>query len=221
MEAGQRQERGTLPPSWVGPRTTRPLADVPIGCLIGRHDTSLVGFGVAAGARPVQVRAGMIEESGEFLLEFHVEDSAEAEVVLDLRVRGFAESLADVALAIGLGRERASVHNERPVLCTWYSFHQDLVVADLLEDARIAGELGIGTIIIDDGWQTTDAAREDGSCGDWQVERRKIPDPRGLVHELEELGLRTLWWIGTPLIGYRSRAFQDGLRPSRLPRGGP
>ena len=51
---GSGEERGTLPPSWVAPRTTRALADVPIGCLIGRHDTSLVGFGVAAGltARP-------------------------------------------------------------------------------------------------------------------------------------------------------------------------
>ena len=139
MAPRQRQGRGTLPPSWDEPRTTRALADVPIGCLVGRHDTSLVGFGVAAGARPVQVRAGMIEESGEFLLELHVEDSAEAEIVLDLRGRGFAESVGDVARAIGLRRERASVHDEQPVLCTWYSFHQDLVVDDLLDDARIAG----------------------------------------------------------------------------------
>ncbi len=210
---GSGQERGILPPSWDEPRTTRALADVPIGCLIGRLDTSLVGFGVAAGARPVQVRAGMIEESGEFLVELHIEDSAEAEVVLDLRGRGFAESVRDVAQAIGFRRERASAHDEQPVLCTWYSFHQDLVVDDLLEDARIAGQLGIGTIIIDDGWQTTDASRGYGSCGDWQVERRKIRDPRRLVHDLEELGLRTLWWIGTPFIGYRSQAFEDGLIP--------
>ncbi len=99
------------------------------------------------------------------------------------------------------------------MLCTWYSFHQDLVVDELLADARIAGELGIGTVIIDDGWQTTDAARGYGSCGDWEVERGKIPDPRALVRELEELGLRTLWWIGTPFIGYRSQAYQDGLIP--------
>ena len=94
---GSGQGRGTLPPSWDAPRTTRALADIPIGCLLGRHDASLVGFGVVAAARPVQVRAGMIEETGEFLLELHVEDSAEAEIVIDLRGRGFAESLSDLA----------------------------------------------------------------------------------------------------------------------------
>lgn len=208
---GSGQGRGTLPPSWDAPRTTRALADIPLGCLLGRHDVSLAGFGVAAAARPVQVRAGMIEETGEFLLELHVEDSAEAEIVIDVRGRGFAESLRDLAQAIGFRRERAGGHDELPVLCTWYSFHQDLDERDLLEDARVAGELGIGTIIIDDGWQTADAARGYGSCGDWEVERGKIPDPRRLVQELEALGLRTLWWIGTPFIGYRSQTFREGL----------
>ena len=207
---GSGEQRGTLPPSWVAPRTARALADIPIGCLIGRHDTALVGFGVVAGSRPVHVRAGMIEESGEFLLELHVEHAAEAEVVIDVRGRGFAESLRDLASAIGFRRGRASLHDEQPVLCTWYSFHQQLDVDALRADARIAAELGIGTVIIDDGWQTMDAARGYGSCGDWQVERRKIPEPRALVSDLDELGLRTLWWIGTPFIGHRSRAYHEG-----------
>ncbi|WP_457101947.1 alpha-galactosidase [Microbacterium sp. P5_E9] len=210
---GSGEGRGTLPPSWVQARTTRALADIPIGCLVGRQDTALVGFGVAGGGRPVQVRAGMIEESGEFLLELHIAQSRQAEIVLDLRGADFADSVRSVARAIGLRREPASVRDEQPVLCTWYSFHQDLVVDELLADARIAGELGIGTVIIDDGWQTADAARGYGSCGDWAVERGKIPDPRGLVRELDGLGLRTLWWIGTPFIGYRSQTFQDGLIP--------
>lgn len=210
---GSKQPRGALPPSWDAPRTARALSDSPIGCLVGRHDTSLVCFGVTVGPRAVQVRAGMVEETAEFLLELHIEDAAETEIVLDLRGRGFAESLYDVAGAMGLHGERASIHDEQPVLCTWYSFHQDLVVDDLLDDARVAGRLGIRTVIIDDGWQTTDADRGYGSCGDWSVERRKIADPSGLVRDLEQLGLRTLWWIGTPFIGYRSQTFEDGRMP--------
>ena len=91
----------------------------------------------------------MIEESGEFLLELHIEQAAEAEVVLDVRGAGFADSVRRVARAIGLRREPASIHDEQPVLCTWYSFHQDLVVDQLLADARVAAELGIGTLIIE------------------------------------------------------------------------
>jgi alpha-galactosidase len=206
---GSGAERGTLPPSWDAPRTTRDLADIPVGCLVGRRDVSLVGYGVAAPGHAVDVRAGMVEETGELLLEVHVEDALEAEIVLDLRHRPFADSVHDLGGAVGLRRRPASGHDLMPVLCTWYSFHQDLVVADLLDDARIASELGIGTVIVDDGWQTMDAARGYGSCGDWEVERGKIADPRELVRELDALGLRTLWWIGTPFIGYRSRTFQE------------
>ena len=137
---GSKQARGSLPPSWDAPRTARALSDSPIGCLVGRHDASLVGFGVTVGPRAVQVRAGMIEESAEFLLELHVEDATETEIVLDLRGRDFAESVHDVAGVIGLHGERASVHDEQPVLCTWYSFHQGLVVDELVEDARIAAQ---------------------------------------------------------------------------------
>jgi alpha-galactosidase len=210
---GSGSERGTLPPAWAGPRTTRALADIPIGCLIGRSDLSLIAFGVATPGGTVEVRAGMIEESAEFSLELYIEGTHEAEIVIDLRRRTFAESVRAVGTAVGLRGRPASEPDRKPVLCTWYSFHQDLDVADLLDDARIAGELGIGTVIIDDGWQTRDATRGYGSCGDWHVERGKIADPRGLVSDLELLGLRTMWWIGTPFIGYRSRAFQDEALP--------
>ena len=122
----------------------------------------------------------------------------------------------------GCAGERASVHDEQPVLCTWYSFHQDLVVDDLLEDARIAARLGIGTIIIDDGWQTTDAARGYGSCGDWQVERRKIPDPRGLVaRPRRSSAFGRCGGSERPSSGYRSQAFRDGLVPLAYDEAGP
>lgn len=210
---GSGQERGTLPPSWSDLRTARPLDGIPLGCLVGRDDTALVGFGVNAGERPVQVRAGMVEESGEFLVEVCITDAKTVEIVFDLRERTFAESVGMVGGAIGFDHEIGSPRDEQPVLCTWYSFHQDLVVGEILEDARIARDLGIGTLIIDDGWQTAEGARGYGSCGDWEVEASKISDPRALVSELEMLGLRTLWWIGTPFIGERAQAHRDSNIP--------
>ena len=218
---GSGEGRGTLPPSWVEPRTTRALADIPIGCLVGRHDTALVGFGVEAGGRPVQVRAGMIEESGEFLLELHIEQSAAAEVVLDLRGADFADSVRSVARAIGLRREAASVHDEQPVLCTWYSFHQDLVVDELLADARIAGELGIGTVIIDDGWQTTDAARGYGSCGDWAGRAGQDPRPARPRARARGTGAADAVVDRNPVHRVSVAGVPGGADPAGLRGGGP
>ena len=48
----------------------------------------------------------MIEESGEFLLELHIEQSRTAEVILDLRGRGFAESVRSSRAPSDSRRER-------------------------------------------------------------------------------------------------------------------
>ena len=46
-----------------------------------------------------------------------------------------------------------------PVYSTWYNFHQNLDAAVLLDELRQAKQLGYDTVIVDDGWQTTDSAR--------------------------------------------------------------
>ncbi|MEU9332886.1 hypothetical protein AB0D49_06905 [Streptomyces sp. NPDC048290] len=81
----------------------------------------------------------------------------------------------------------------------------------VLEQADRAAALGFGTVIVDDGWQTTSSARGYGTCGDWEVATEKFPDPAALVAGLRARGLRTLWWIGTPFAGHSSRLRAEGL----------
>jgi len=94
-------------------------------------------------------------------------------------------------------------HWRKPWYCTWtdqYPMNEnrhgsDLDRIALLDEAfvrrsvdRIESEqLPIGTIVIDDGWQT--------HRGDWNVDRRKFPDLRRLVDDLHGRGLSVmLWW---------------------------
>ena len=74
----------------------------------------------------------------------------------------------------GLGRDgRLELLDERFVLRA----------ADRIQEER----LPVGTLVIDDGWQT--------HRGDWIVDVRKFPDLRGLVDSLHDRGLSVvLWW---------------------------
>jgi hypothetical protein len=125
----------------------------------------------------VQVRAGIMEESREFLLELHIDAALEAEVVIDLRGRGFAESVGDIARAIGLRRERASVHDEQPVLLHWLGFwrqhsrlllHSPLRVAGVERDYAVveASEGGVAvTVCYGDG----PVGLPEERCREWHV----------------------------------------------------
>lgn len=217
---GSGQDRSHVPPSWSDAVEITPFSGVGIGSLLGRHDAPIVTFAAGTGDRspgdrPVRVRAGMIEETAEFLLVVEC-DAANAplHVHLDFSGDAFAPAVAAMGRALGFSRPAVSAANEQPILCTWYSFHQDLDVDRLLADARIAAGLGFGTVTIDDGWQTSDTDRGYGSCGDWVVEPSKIADGAALVRDLAALGLRTMWWVGTPFIGYRSETSRHDHLPT-------
>ncbi len=96
-----------------------------------------------------------------------------------------------------------AAHWRKPWYCTWadqYSISVNRRMNDhgrlgLLDEAfvhqavnRIKTErLPIGTIILDEGWQTR--------RGDWDVDTRKFPDFRRLVDTLHDQGLSVvLWW---------------------------
>jgi alpha-galactosidase len=91
-----------------------------------------------------------------------------------------------------------------PVYSTWYSYHQNLDPKTIIEECRIGGELGLGGIIIDDGWQTLDGNRGYAFTGDWKPER--IPDFKGFVDRIHALGQKFMMWYSVPMVGEKSQA---------------
>ncbi|TKA11033.1 TIM-barrel domain-containing protein [Actinacidiphila oryziradicis] len=212
---GSTVPHATIPPLWAEPVDTTALADIPIGALLLRRDRTGLVYALDAGACRTSVRAGLVEETAEFVVMVTVHDPAphdEIRLLLDVSGRPFARAVPETGRWLQRGRGVRTVPGAQDaVLCTWYFAHQEVTAAAVLDQADRAVALGFGTVIVDDGWQTMSRARGYGSCGDWEAAPEKFPDPAGMVAALRSRGLRTMWWVGTPFAGYDSRARSLGL----------
>lgn len=95
-----------------------------------------------------------------------------------------------------------------PMYSTWYSFHQETVAADLEAACVLAAQDGFRTVIVDDGWQTSDCTRDYGYCGDWQPAPEKIPDMRAHVARVHALGMKYMLWYSVVYVGEHSRHWE-------------
>ncbi len=98
---------------------------------------------------------------------------------------------------------------EEPLYSSWYNFHQHPTGTLLEKELAIAADLGMRTLIIDDGWQFD--GNGTGSyidCGDWEISTEKFPDFGGFVRKTHALGFKTMLWFTVPFVGYNSRAYQ-------------
>jgi alpha-galactosidase len=93
-----------------------------------------------------------------------------------------------------------------PVYSTWYNLHQQLDQAVLDDELSRAAELGMRSVIVDDGWQTTDNQRGYAFTGDWQVAPSRFPDLAAHVARTHGLGMAELLWISLPFVGRESAA---------------
>lgn len=93
-----------------------------------------------------------------------------------------------------------------PLYSTWYAYHQNIDPDTIVEECRIGGELGLGGVIVDDGWQTLDHNRGYAFTGDWKPER--IPDFKGFVDRIHALNQKFIMWYSVPMAGEKSQAAQ-------------
>jgi alpha-galactosidase len=134
----------------------------------------------------------------------------EVTIRLDSRPVPFYEALSGVSAwwAGQPGYQPAPVPDAArlPVYSTWYSFHQNLDVDEVLGELALASDMGYEVVIVDDGWQTLDNQRGYRFTGDWKPDR--IPDMRGFVDAVHDLGMKFMLWYSVPLVGEESQNFQ-------------
>ena len=87
---------------------------------------------------------------------------------------------------------------------TWYNFHQSVESGELLRELALAKPMGMGVIIVDDGWQTLDTKRGYAFTGDWEPER--MPNMRAFVDSAHALGVKVMLWYAVPFVGKNSKA---------------
>jgi alpha-galactosidase len=214
---GAGRDKG-LPPDWAPLRlAARATTQAPLLCLVSGAGENRLTLACSDVLHLVELTAGVVEETGELELRASfftepgaVADGFELAVRIDRRPVRYEEALAAAArwwaTLPGCAPSRVPAAAREPMLSTWYSFHQQLDPAAVEAECRRARDLGMTAVIIDDGWQTTDAGRGYAFTGDWQPER--IPDLRGHVDRIHAAGMRALLWYSVPFVGMKSAAWR-------------
>ncbi|MFI6447415.1 glycoside hydrolase family 36 protein [Kitasatospora sp. NPDC050543] len=168
----------------------------------------------------MSVGAGVVEESGDFAftVEQHLTPGGPPlHLRIDLSGRHFADTLRSVTdwwAEAGEPHPGVAPAARMPAYSTWYSLHQSVDAPSVERQAAIAAAIGCESVIVDDGWQTTDRTRGYGHCGDWQPNPAAFPDLAAHVTEVHRLGLSYLLWYALPFIGRLGDAwhrFQDKI----------
>ena len=95
-----------------------------------------------------------------------------------------------------------------PLYSTWYAYLQEVRDRPLEREARLAHDLGMRTMILDDGWQMPVARDTYDMTGDWQPATNRFPDMRGHVAAVRREGMRYMLWLAVPFVGERSAAWR-------------
>lgn len=203
---------------WAPSRVKSMLArEAPVICLFGHDDSNRLNFSVSDALNTVVLTTAVREEDGEIhnqiilFSEKHREvDYYEIQVRFDTRAINYAKSINEVAdWWAGFTAYTPSFVPKvarEPMYSTWYGYHQRVTRKELVEECKLAKEMGFKSIIVDDGWQTLDSQRGYAYTGDWLPER--IPDMKEFVEDVHELGMKFLLWYSVPLVGEKSEAYK-------------
>lgn len=186
---------------------------MPLQCFIGQDGKNKVCVSVSDVKTPIIIRSGICEAPGaDYKVEFFSSKTGfiseySAYIRFDLRDVFYSKSIADAVKWLDeVNHLRPSYIPEAaalPLYSSWYNFHYDLNDEVIVSECEKAYELGMRTIIIDDGWQT-----EEGEgylyCGAWRLCRRKIKDMRNFTERLHQIGMKVMLWYSVPFVGKKS-----------------
>ena len=94
-----------------------------------------------------------------------------------------------------------------PAWCTWTAFSSDDMTAKrVLENAAIARDLGMGSVILDDGWFGPGLDSEMTlNLGDYEPDPTKFPDLPATVQAIQAMDLKAILWHAPLCIARTSR----------------
>jgi len=204
---------------WMRPLRSNAACSAPVHALFNAGGMNRLTYACSDALNTVYYTGAVREETGEFAcsVTWFRETAApmreyEALLLIDTRDIPCYESLDH----IGRWWSEMPAYQPAPVpdaalspmYSTWYSMHQNVTAAKVEEQCRMAKELGMEAVIIDDGWQTDDNRRGYAYCGDWEACTAKFPDMRQHVDAIHEIGMKALLWYSVPFVGKHSRAWE-------------
>ena len=191
---------------------------MPLFACYGSGGCNRMTFAASETVEPLVVKAGIREEDNRLYFSFHFYDEKVRErtrLVARLRIDPrdvfWSDSVVEAAKwatnASGLVPAPTPDSAFKPLYSTWYCFHQDVNQAAIERECALASKAGMGTIIVDDGWQTDDTGRGYAYCGDWFESKNRFPDINGHVARVHALGMKYMLWYSVPFVGEKSANF--------------
>ncbi len=193
---------------------------MPLQQLISRDGRNKLAIAVSDVDNPIEIGTGICEEDATLDCEirfFTVPTSPctrySAVIRLDTRDVPYYDSIYDVTdwWENECGYEPTFVPDgaREPVDSLWYSFHQKLDRDEIIKECELSSQLGMKTVIIDDGWQTDDNNRGYAYCGDWEVAPKKMGDMKSLVESIHKTGMKVMLWYSVPFMGIYCKRYQE------------
>lgn len=193
---------------------------MPVQSLISKNGTNKLCIAVSDVDTPISIKTGLCEENATlaceiefFTLPTSPADSYEAVIRLDTRSIPFYDAVYDTAewWENSCGYKPAYVPDaaKMPMDSLWYSFHQMLDKDEIIKECKASREIGLETVIIDDGWQTDDNNRGYAYCGDWLVAPKKMGDMAELVEKIHGIGMKVILWYSVPFMGIYTEKYKE------------
>ena len=203
---------------WESPYSSSLAREMPLYSFINTNNRNRLTIAGAEAIRKVEALMSLREEEALLVgrLTFFVEPEAplshyKTSILIDRRDIFWADAVREGAqwIAVQNGFTACNVPDSAfaPLYSTWYQFHQQITDHDIEAECREAVKLGMGTIIVDDGWQTADNNRGYAHCGDWEVAPERIKDIKSHIKRVQAMGMKYMMWYSVPYVGIHSRAW--------------
>lgn len=190
----------------------------PVTCIFNTDDRNTYTFAVSEILKRVTVNAGpqdgdvMICEITLPMAQFNEAEHYSFRILIDERKIPYYKSLDFVR---SWWEETNRIvpmpvcdSARLPLYSSWYSYHYDITDKTLEEECRLAKQIGLDTIIVDDGWQIDKDPLGYGYCGDWEVVPSKIPDMKAHVAQIHALGMKYMLWFSVPFVGIHASVYK-------------
>lgn len=216
---GIQYDRG-LNPSWRKKTTHSRLATwMPLHSLVSLGGKNRMTVAISDAKTPISLATGVREETAciDWDITFFTVNVAPikeytATIRIDTRDIPYYDSIYDVTSwwekVCGYVPAHVPEYARLPMNSLWYSYHQSLDVEDILKECALSKPLGMDTVIIDDGWQTTDNSRGYAFCGDWETAPEKVGDMKGFVDAIHATGMKVILWYSLSLMGIHAKNYE-------------
>ena len=208
------QQHNINPDWWMRKEESRSASGMPLIALYSKKNINRELIALSDTANPTTLEAGVVEDNGK--IRFKIDLFSQLcpkmknySVVIRIDRRSIPVTESIMSTKEWWGGD-TYIPNEAtlPMYSCWYSFHQHTIPDDILAELKIAKELGMDTVIVDDGWQTDDNSRGYAYCGDWKICENKIPDMKKFVEDVHAIGMKFMIWFSVPFVGKKSANYE-------------